>query len=458
MPLGTFNLASRYMGGGGAGAVVAVDKRYQASKAAWGNYTFPTDTGISGNSFVIGTNYTEYGKGWYFTLGYGNKVGNGQAGTIEFWIKPRTWTGTQYYMSFGNGTQSVSQYEDLSVRGSNSGSQVYASGTFKCDFFPNSSFSSGTTTWYHIAFTTDGAGNWKLWRDGVQRATFTTSSGTIFNGFAFGKSENTGQIEGAWIDEFRVSKVQRYTASFTPASTFTNDSNTLALFHCENSSETDDGTGADGWLTPPAKASAATWNQASGTWTIASGASALGGALNGSGTRSGYVSVNPTNSSWYFNTSNPWTVEMRIWYPGTFGAFENILGIGTSVQGGDVWIRPKDGPVRFTYQANGENNDPGGLRSFTSPSHLAIVSNGSNNVKYFLNGVLEAEGTFTGANTRTFNFGSQGTIANRIDEVRISNTALYSSNFTVPSFPYTNNSSTTTLAYFPFHSNTTDAS
>ena len=209
-----------------------------------------------------------------------------------------------------------------------------------------------------------------------------------------------------------------------------------------------------------AKASAATWTAATGTWTIASSASALGGALNGSGARNGYITVNPVDTTWYFNNSKPWTVEMRIWYPGTFGAFENILGVGTSNPWGNndnIWIRPKDGPVRFTYTANGENNDPNALRSFTNPSHLAIVSNGSNNVKYFLNGVLEAQGTFATGNLRVFNLGAEGPTANRIDEVRISNTALYTSNFTVPTIPYTNNGANT-LGYFPFHNNTTDAS
>jgi hypothetical protein len=206
-----------------------------------------------------------------------------------------------------------------------------------------------------------------------------------------------------------------------------------------------------------AKASAATWTAATGTWTIASSASALGGALNGSGVRNGYITVDPADTTWYFSNTKPWTVEMRIWYPGTFGAFENIFGIGTGVDAGGFFIRPKDGPERFTYTLNGDNNDPNSLRSFTNPQHLALVSTGNGNITAYLNGVAEAGGAFSGANTRSFSLGSEGSIANRIDEVRISNSALYTSNFTVPTFPYTNNGANT-LAYFPFHTNKLDAS
>ena len=68
-----------------------------------------------------------------------------------------------------------------------------------------------------------------------------TATELYFGNQRAGEGTNSGTNT---IDEIRVSKTTRYTHSTSnitvPSSAFTNDSNTVALFHCESTSQTDD--------------------------------------------------------------------------------------------------------------------------------------------------------------------------------------------------------------------------
>lgn len=100
--------------------------------------------------------------------------------------------------------------------------------------------------WYHFAWVSNGSGNIAFYSNGALRnsssqsitGTHVTNNRSISIGHdsTFGNSANSRLL----FDEVRISNIRRYTAAFTPsAAAFTNDANTLALFHFNNSA-TDD--------------------------------------------------------------------------------------------------------------------------------------------------------------------------------------------------------------------------
>ena len=101
------------------------------------------------------------------------------------------------------------------------------------------------TGFHHIAMQYDGTGSFHLWLDGTHKVSATHSisqtSNLHFGNRRAGEGSNSGTNT---IDEIRVSSTTRYphnTNNITvPTSAFTNDSNTIALFHCESDSQTDD--------------------------------------------------------------------------------------------------------------------------------------------------------------------------------------------------------------------------
>ena len=159
----------------------------------------------------------------------GIKIGNGSAGTIEFWFRLNSIInqvqfagtsddGVQVMCNTGNGPQ---------VRIANS--------EFGAEY--KNEFSVSTNTWYHLAITTSGNGTWNHYVNGTKRS---QAAGWNFEGeiTSFGFGSNGGIVR---YDEIRFSNNIRYTASFSvETAPFANDVNTLALFHCESTGETDD--------------------------------------------------------------------------------------------------------------------------------------------------------------------------------------------------------------------------
>ena len=111
-------------------------------------------------------------------------------------------------------------------------------------------FSFVADTWYNISLTNAGStGDVKFWLNGTLEHTFETG-GSVFgystNALGIGlmdKYSGTARLFfGGYLDEIRVSNTERYTSTFTPATTeFTTDSNTMLLIH----SNWDGGLGAD---------------------------------------------------------------------------------------------------------------------------------------------------------------------------------------------------------------------
>jgi hypothetical protein len=91
-----------------------------------------------------------------------------------------------------------------------------------------------------VAIQTDGSGTWQTYINGTRK--YNSSISTSFSSADL--LTTGGPTRQYRIDEIRVSKIARYsgTSITVPSSAFTNDPYTLALFHCNSTSETDDRT------------------------------------------------------------------------------------------------------------------------------------------------------------------------------------------------------------------------
>jgi hypothetical protein len=95
-----------------------------------------------------------------------------------------------------------------------------------------------TGVWYHIAATYDGS-QMRIFVNGQLTASrpVSTTISTSSQHLTLGYNTILGNPFDGMMDETRISKVARYTSSFTPSTRFTSDSNTTALWHF------DEGTG-----------------------------------------------------------------------------------------------------------------------------------------------------------------------------------------------------------------------
>jgi hypothetical protein len=177
------------------------------------------------------------------------------------------------------------------------------------------------------------------------------------------------------------------------------------------------------------------------------------------------ITVNPTNASWYLNTSNIWTIEFfsNAINKGSEG-IRRIFGTGADLDNGFSFVDPV---ANGTYQLDLYN---GGTR--LSDAHLsnglpdqgvwyhwALVSDGTGNIKLYSNGTQRFSGSSSLSGTnRTISFGhtsSSGVSSNfAFDEVRISNITRYTAAFSPPTAAFDNDANT--LALFHFNGDAVD--
>jgi len=299
------------------------------------------------------------------------KVGNGSAGTIEFWVYlPTGAVNNQHALVnrsgfVGSGNGDLGSTDTYLQTG---GQLRWRYGT--SNWGPNLVNPTGNT-WYHVVLQTPGNANWYFWLDGVYKGTTTEAVNLAFPTIYFGKSGNAGnQYGGLRFDEIRISSIERYTAGsdFTaPTSAFSNDDNTLALFHCDSASETDD-----------------TATQLNGTAALTSTATL---------TASGLV----VDATEYVHTGY-WAGDYTVENPNRFGSAALTSTVTQTVTGG---LR-KDGTASLTSTASLTTN--GGLRKDGS-SALTTAASLSASASILRNGSasLTASATLSALGSRTFN-------------------------------------------------------
>ena len=374
--------------------------------------------------------------------------------TVEFWLRPSALSGIKPVWS------------NRDTGGTNRG-VLYLSGAgltwWNGDDNLNYSGSLTVNTWHHIACVKDGSTR-RLFVDG---AGMVTDSGGYVAGdlFQIGRADYSGtafssELPGH-IDEFRVSNSARYTTTFTPSTTpFVNDDNTIFLLHA-------DGTDASTFFDDDNGVRASRALIAQGNAQVDTAQSKFGGsALLCDGT--GDYLLSPQGPQWDFGTSS-FTIEYFI----RFNAINTLyvpIGLRASgaINNGEWWCEI----------TAAENKMYWGFKNFAGTTyyvnlalagtafatgqwyHIALVNNAGTAQMY-------VNGTATGATSAlSGSFGISTTdlwvgagagaysLNGWMDEIRISNTARYTTTFTPTTTPFVNDANTLLL----IHADGTDGS
>ena len=152
-----------------------------------------------------------------------NSISYGTATTIEFWA--RLDLATTYGYPLPNARTAVSH-------GANNGpilavdSDEIRAGGYGVPFLDTSGITVGS--WHHIAYVSSASSS-RLYIDGVLA---DDSSGGLTGGVLHVGAENpTQHFYVGYLDELRISDVERYATNFTPAGRHEPDGSTLALYH-----------------------------------------------------------------------------------------------------------------------------------------------------------------------------------------------------------------------------------
>jgi hypothetical protein len=372
--------------------------------------------------------------------------------TIEFWgrfdILPwnQTLNGGSYMLAY---TRASTDY--LIINRTGAGSQVnfqIATGN-RYGSFTKSGVNLAINTWYHMAIVRNG-GVWKAFFNGTELTTFTNDSNFTNSGrtedVAFTTIGRFVDSRGSWdgfMDEFRVSNSARYTGDFTPSTTpFTNDSNTLMLIHADgtnNSTVIRDDNGALANRQP-------TVITALGNAQISTAQSQFGGASAAFDGTGDYLESGSNSLS--LGTGD-WTIEMWI-RTGTVlrVLFDNRIPTASA---GVFFLNASGHPTYYddtTFSISAATNC-----ADSTWRHIAYSKSGTT-LRIFVNGTVGL--TYTGytsdmGTNRTFRIGAQAPLDlyfnGHMDEIRVSNTARYTANFTPSTTQFVNDANTLLLLH-----------
>lgn len=355
--------------------------------------------------------------------------------TLEYWLRLDVLGSTYGYMYWDQRPGSNGNYPLLFTD---------ANGATNLRYFINGAdrivAPSGTLsvdTWHHIAVVRN-SGTTKMYVDGVQKgSSYTDSTDYQAGRLHLGANMNGINSVNGWLDEIRASSIARYTGNFTPStSAFVNDSDTLLLIHADGTDGSTTFTDDNGSRSP-AGISAVGNAQVSTAQSQFGGASAV---FDGTGD---YLTT-PA-----FDLTGDYTIEC--WF-----RVDNVSGGKTIIGGNDT----------SPYNAFSINNNDvywnNPFIQFTSDIvantwyHAAVTRSGST-VRLFADGVLQGSGTDSstifasgiGANSeiRIGRDAFSSYFDGYIDEVRISDTARYTSGFTVTTSAFENDEDTLLLLH-----------
>ena len=332
--------------------------------------------------------------------------------------------------------------------------------------YPSFASTFTTNTWYHIAVSRS-SGNLRCFVNGTQAG--STVTGSTYNYIPYTDNLTTrfgkfGDDRGRWqgyMDEIRFSKTARYTANFSVATTpFVNDADTLFLIH-------GDGTnGSTVFRDDNGQGRSAVGIAGNGNAQIDTAQSKFGGSsllLDGTGDWLETTGVNISRSDNF--TCEAWIRLAAL--PGTNSFSMLLSGVG----GGEQYMSIKN--ISGTYVSDIVVNNGSTIREedYTISSistntwyHWAIVKNGSTLTHYFNGTALTTLYASSGTMSSGHGFNAINKIGvysnnslgwnGHLDEVRVSNTARYTANFTPSTTPFQNDANTVLL----LHMDGTDAS
>ena len=185
---------------------------------------------FSSSSGKFGNSYTYAGGSDTITMGTTaagqRQISNTQALTIEFWVLSTLTTNAVIFSTSAG---------DITIEYNSS------QGNYKIFEAGNTLVNIANTTWtsnvwHHIVLQFSGSSTWSMWFNGSPQVTNNATVTGSSNAFSVGASGSSGG--SVRIDEMRITAATKYTpgASFSvPTAAYTNETDTIGLFHCETS-------------------------------------------------------------------------------------------------------------------------------------------------------------------------------------------------------------------------------
>jgi RHS repeat-associated protein len=365
----------------------------------------------------------------YAEIPNSNSLNISGAITVEAWVKT---SGTSYPQ------QDILIRHNWGVTGSGGGYELsmtplnkarvdfYQTPTSYTTLVGNTALSTGV--WHHLAGVYD-ASQMRIYVDGVLDGSVNNSGPALGNSVVrIGRNEQNGnQYFNGLIDEVRVSNAALYTSNFTPPTHLTASGSTAGLWKFDGQTLSDaSGNNNNGTLV-------------SGSYStdVPAGPAYHSGLFNGT---TAYVEMPNSNS---LNISGAITVEAWVKTSGTSYAQQDILirhnwGVSGSGGGYELSMTPLNKARVDFYQTPTTYTTLTGntVLSLGVWHHIAGVYDGTQ-IRIYVDGVLDGSVTNSGpaAGNSGVRIGRNEQVGNYffnglIDEVRVSNAALYTSNFT----------------------------
>ena len=388
--------------------------------------------------------------------------------TIEYWVNYSTPSGNMITTGRGTGYGGSSDNRWTTNHGTggnvtfslSNGTGSSASNTYS---FASSGLSLDDDAWHHIACVRDGLVA-RIYTDGVQRNTQALVSGFTLQAASgvnqIGRYPNYSYTQGfkGYLDEMRFSRNCRYPSgtTFTPSTTaFKDDKDTVLLMHM------DGGGGIDPVTNLPTLAGQGTYFWDASTNAIFYGADGIPTnksiiTFDGSGD---YLSM-PASSGWDITGDYTWecwvnpnknpttstAVHMQLMGQYLSATDRNQLFLSDN---GGVYMWLADGGSSDWYGNTGYQFDPGVWY------HVA-ASRASGTLRVYIDGVelFNASSSLDTDFSAPYEIGRKGDNSlpfdGKMDQVRISDTARYTSNFTAPTTPFTADANTKLLIQSDF--------
>jgi hypothetical protein len=379
------------------------------------------------------SNYLDGSSDYFVLTDYNVNFPSGNAWTVEAWLYPTIIDTTNHSWFSTSGPNTF-----MSLR--NTGEARFYNGSVN---FDTSGAGITTNQWVHIAITRETDGTLNIWVNGVSRLASTWTGN-------FGDASNTVWIGGGadynsnWFDGYianlRISDIARYTVGFTPSTApFVNDGNTV-LLTCQSNRFVDNSS--NGYTVSPSGTPKVT------SFSPFAPTAAYDPAVNGG---SGYFDgsgdyLDLTSYNLNFPAGTAFTIECWAYLT----SLANTNNVVLAVDSPTVYLTLRSNTDIYWFD-NGANRIASGANLTTGQwFHIAVCRDASNNMNIYVNGVSKFSSVIAtnigdasnSVRIGRFNHTTGGDFPGYISNLRISDSARYSSDFTPPTAPFTDDANT----------------
>jgi hypothetical protein len=408
------------------------------------NFTITRNGNTTQGSFSpYGSNWSNYfdGSGDYLSTPSSITLGSGDL-TIEGWAYPTNTSGGVFYDFRGPdsgsaGNNPVIQWSTVTA----SKFTVRIDGTNAI----TSSSTFSTNNWHHVALVRSGT-TVTLYVNGTSQGTYTTSTSFAQAYVRIGAYGGDGSVAfTGYASNLRaVIGTAIYTATFTPPTTPLTAVSGTALLTCQSNRFVDNSSNSY-TITSTGNTSVQRFSPFSPTAAYSTSVIGGSGYFDGSGD---YLTCSASVPA-----TGAFTVEMFL-YPTSTAGYQLLLSQFTSGNAGNFQVLWDDTTDKFTVNLGASTVL---TSSTTFPLnawyHLAITRDGSNNMTMWVNGASAATTTNSTSILQTTTYiasrsALDGYFNGYLSNIRVTNTAVYTTAFTPPTAPLTAISGTSLLTNF----------